>query len=236
MERQLMKDLGREPAPGPEQGPSQTYVVHTLPGYYGGSVQTNESYSFFHRGFQESARREREKDDGVTLLNCTEGGAFIEGFEHVALSKALQDTLASRPNLDVPQLLDDVYGDGRIDERQQKLQKALTKIWMGLNRCEDAARRCKRGAKDARTNPNKIRSLSRTEAEMITQINQVDFISLVAQAEIDAAVVEGGRARNATESLKASERLYDVVLKATSELKPVVSKAMSELEALMKKQ
>jgi hypothetical protein len=67
------------------------YIKHshdlTLPGYYGGLVDTQYDYYIFHKQFQQFAK---SKNLQVTLFNCTQGGAFIEGFKHIDLIEFLR--------------------------------------------------------------------------------------------------------------------------------------------------
>ncbi|MDA9824568.1 DUF115 domain-containing protein [Alphaproteobacteria bacterium] len=56
-------------------------------GYYGGKVGTSADYEYFIGQFSELAHL--MGDAGCEMLNCTEGGAFINNFNHVSLAQAL---------------------------------------------------------------------------------------------------------------------------------------------------
>ena len=58
-------------------------------GYYGGKVTTSYDYEYFIGQFSELG--EMMRDAGCEMFNCTEGGAFIDNFEHVPLSQVLCD-------------------------------------------------------------------------------------------------------------------------------------------------
>ena len=60
-----------------------------LPGYYGGKVQTGYTYFIFHGQLQEIAQKNSRKDS-PTFFNCTEGGAYIEGFQNLPLRDFLE--------------------------------------------------------------------------------------------------------------------------------------------------
>ncbi len=55
-----------------------------LPGYYGGKVATSPDFEVFHRWFVRAAAH-YGKDH--RLYNCTEGGAFIAGMQHLPLGE-----------------------------------------------------------------------------------------------------------------------------------------------------
>jgi hypothetical protein len=56
-------------------------------GYYGGKVGTSADYDFFIGQFAELGQL--MGDAGCKMFNCTEGGAFIDNFEHVSLAHFL---------------------------------------------------------------------------------------------------------------------------------------------------
>ena len=58
-------------------------------GYYGGKVGTSADYDFFIGQFAELGQL--MGDAGCKMFNCTEGGAFIDNFEHVSLAHFLSD-------------------------------------------------------------------------------------------------------------------------------------------------
>lgn len=58
-----------------------------LPGLHGGKVATQPDYWLFYNQFVEGALRIGVKDSKIKLYNCTEGGAFIDGFIHQPLNK-----------------------------------------------------------------------------------------------------------------------------------------------------
>ena len=58
-------------------------------GYYGDTVLSNNTFVYFRRTFEEFAKE--LKGTGVNIFNCTEGGAFINGFKHIPLKKFIED-------------------------------------------------------------------------------------------------------------------------------------------------
>ena len=59
-----------------------------LPGYYGGEVETTKVWLMFYKYFTRDIPYLKEA--GIDVYNCTEGGAYIEGAEHIPFAKFLE--------------------------------------------------------------------------------------------------------------------------------------------------
>ena len=57
-------------------------------GFYGDEVETNNVFYFFGQSYERFARE--LKDNSVKLYNCTEGGMYLNGFEHCELSNFIK--------------------------------------------------------------------------------------------------------------------------------------------------
>jgi len=84
----------------------------TLPGYYGGEVLTSPQFHVFHDWFQRQAAKLRGRPQ---LLNCTEGGSFIRGMDHLPLAEAAR--LHTTRTIDVGAVLDGRLGGPPADAR-----------------------------------------------------------------------------------------------------------------------
>jgi hypothetical protein len=56
-----------------------------VPGWHGEKVTTNTDYAIFRRYYEEIASEYKDK---VRIINATEGGAYIEGLEHIPFLEA----------------------------------------------------------------------------------------------------------------------------------------------------
>ncbi len=56
-----------------------------VPGFFGGTVMTRNSFHYQIKRCTEISREWKNKDPNINLVNATEGGAFIEGFDHMSL-------------------------------------------------------------------------------------------------------------------------------------------------------
>ena len=59
-----------------------------IKGYYGGKVKTSNAWKLFLATFIRDIVDVKEK--GISVYNCTEGGAYIEGAEHIAFKEFLE--------------------------------------------------------------------------------------------------------------------------------------------------
>jgi hypothetical protein len=58
-----------------------------VPGFHGGTVMTRNSYDFQIKRCSELAREWHTQQLDLNLVNATEGGAFIQGFDHMTLDE-----------------------------------------------------------------------------------------------------------------------------------------------------
>ena len=62
-------------------------------GFYGDEVETNNTFYFFGQSYEMFASELKESKIG--LFNCTEGGMFIEGFEHCSLDEFINSNICN---------------------------------------------------------------------------------------------------------------------------------------------
>ena len=58
-----------------------------VPGFFGNTVMTRNSFHYQIKRCTEISREWKNKDPNINLVNATEGGAFIEGYDHMSLSE-----------------------------------------------------------------------------------------------------------------------------------------------------
>lgn len=103
-------------------------------GYYGGYVETNTSWNSFRVWFEDMVAVLRK--DGITarFINSTEGGAYIENFEHMPFSEAL----ALAKPIDIQKIIDESTEDGRIKiENTRQIYSMLKHILETLKSIKD---------------------------------------------------------------------------------------------------
>lgn len=202
----------------------------TLPGYYGGKVKTKSDYAIFHSEFQKIATAVVEDKIEIKLWNCTEGGAYIEGFDHISLLEAINRLNNEKNKYDTDQIIKSILKTNESTARRLRLKNGLIQIRKNLQKSLSTARAC---LLLAQKQPNKatLDKLSGLENELKKSIKRATFISIASQEKILNALQLGMDAKTIPESLLASTILYRIVLESAGEIIPIVSNTISALEA-----
>ena len=202
--------------------------LRTLPGYYGGTVFTKTDYAIFHTEFQNIAQAVQEEGGGIELLNCTEGGAYIEGFKHISLQQA--DSMLRQPNqvINFSGTLREILNSKDALSRREQLGKSLKVMRTNLHAAGISAMKCRQLAQRA-IRTGQIGSLAAEERRLIALVQKTLFISLAAQEKIMHALKLGAEAQSLPESLAASNILFRVITEVTGELVPIVDQTLDRL-------
>ena len=60
-----------------------------VPGFYGEKVLTRNSFNYQIKRCSEIAAEWKDENPEINLVNATEGGAYIDGFDHMSLDDFL---------------------------------------------------------------------------------------------------------------------------------------------------
>jgi hypothetical protein len=101
----------------------------TLKGYYGGTVQTRGDYWAYHSQFVEIAQQLKTSGRNVRIYNCTEGGSYIDGFEHIPLQVFFEKSA----NIEIEKSMRDfMVSESNIEMRILKVKRYLKNV---KNKC-----------------------------------------------------------------------------------------------------
>jgi hypothetical protein len=204
--------------------------VLTLPGYYGGTVLTKRDYAMFHAEFEHHAETENAKSNPIRLLNCTEGGAYIKGFEHIPLAEAISHINASHGLVsDISSRFKAVQADVDVAGRRKLLAARLQQAKASLEKSYQLAIRCAKVATQVQKAKVKVSALTKAEADLSRAIAGSAFIALVDQTEINNAIQIGVHAKTIQQSLAASRVLYTLVMREVPNILPKVNAALLKL-------
>jgi len=198
-----------------------------LPGFYGGKVRSNTVFSFFHRWFENVAKDMQGK---VTLLNCTEGGVFIEGMQHMALSDAIEQYV--HQDVEVGAIFSNALDEFENVTRLSQMKMKALSVCDAMIKSRNQAEACLALAKRARGNEKMLQKLSNKERRLIETLKPILFLSLIQHGEIMDAVERGTQATNMHEALKASIRLYEVVINAVDAIQEPIRETVQELNKM----
>jgi len=222
--RGMSEAMRRLQPAGAAEAPTQRFEV--VKGYHGGEVRTTVSMHMFRRWFEYQAV---ELAGRVRLLNCTEGGAYIEGMEHVPLAEAL--ARHGGETVDAKAALSEAARSADVQARSAALHAEVKGMVAALDRCVELSRSCIRLADKAADKPRAMAELGTTEKQLTTALQAVLFLSVMVQGDIIAAQEEGQRATTTYASLAASKRLFRAILDAAPKLRPAMVEARDALAA-----
>jgi|GEM_PF-1434637 len=205
----------------------------TLPGYYGGTVQSKPDYAMFHTEFERIAEANLGFVPPTRLFNCTEGGAYIQGFEHVPLLEAIKELETLRPApLDIKGIFENIFAKHEREVRFKKLDHVFVEIKSALASSISLAKECHSIASQVENGKATLSKLSIREKELITQVRSSNFISMAIQDEIRNALKLSESATTLKQNLDASKLLYKLILKETEKIYPVVIASMESFEKM----
>ena len=91
-------------------------------GFYGREVTTNASFSFFAQFYKHFAKQVNAETE-IKLFNCTEGGVYLDGFDHKSLKKFIEEEIV---DTDRNESIDSILTSVKRDEK--KYVKEKTKL------------------------------------------------------------------------------------------------------------
>ena len=214
-------------------------------GYYGDKVETIATYNTFRDQF--NLIFQQPDFQRIRCINSTEGGARIEGIEHISLQEVM-DQLA-----DVPLREEKARGlvarDGEL--REINWSKIADKVRTGIERLEEAeesafeAGRSAKSAADALRggNDRKMRSKSRVAARIAKTANEVlkeDHVfevgwlgpqhALSMRREREATYLEDGSEAQTRHNLSHYLQFLAAIHYGAEELKKLYGKLLEQLE------
>lgn len=201
----------------------------TLPGHQGGTVQTPSDYFLFHHQFELIAQSIAASHPGVKLCNCTEGGAHIQGFEHLPLQQVLQAQVLGGPDSDWVAVQDAHDSDALRQQRISSARSHLDAIRKAVDASERQADKCRRLTLRPNGSAAFIQQLDAEEKRLRSLIRSIKGFSTVFQDQIDAALQAAASAQSLPANLAASRELYAVVGQGCAFIRPLVVQALAEL-------
>lgn len=215
-------------------GQGKPFQVAHLPGYYGGTVPTSISYWHFHASIEELAASINAWEKPLPLYNCTEGGAYIEGFQHVSLREfaaehlgvGAEEGVAAAP-LDMSAIFDVPFP---FESRRQRLFQAVKSMQRVVEDTGELAASCLRLRRVLAKRSDAAAQLGEKSRQLEARLRGHSFVSLLAQKELDLLMHELETARDAKEILVRAEGLYALVLKVSTEARHQIQRVLRQLK------
>ena len=169
-------------------------------------------------------------DGKARLLNCTEGGAYIEGFEHIPLEEAVE--LCEAKAYDPIALLDEAVESLDREDRGELLIRHIDGLLSATERAASRAQQCKDVALIRPPTPQSLEKLEKLELGLQAAMRPATvLISLFGQDRIVSATQDTARDATLIGTLDAAIDLYDVVIRAYEMSKDRLANSRNRIEA-----
>lgn len=196
-----------------------------VPAWAGGTVVTSRQFATYREWFGSEARRLAPR---IHSVNCTEGGALIDGMEQSTLSEFL-DSLTPDPGL-AERL--SVPHEGRAKtEIRRKMLIYVERLLAALVETDAELKKCERLRKQAHQSAEALGRLDIAEKSLNRAVARVPFVVALESAEVESARREGVNARNLADSLAATGRLYRTIERAIGLSRPLLAHAKRDLKS-----
>ena len=179
-----------------------------LPGYYGGEVITRPNYHLFHREIVEIARAEQLLDKPTPLINSTEGGAYIPGFEHVSLNTSIEKYLGET-SFDIASQVAKAYQSLDVSKREEQLKNTKLKMERQIRNVLRLVNKCKDLSQPSKL--NQTDKLNKLEKKLIHEIRAMPYLSLPNGKQTKMAMEMSGDASNINEANGVANYIYQAI-------------------------
>jgi hypothetical protein len=188
--------------------------VLTLPGYYGGTVVTRPNYHLFHGELVRIAAESNKEKNAAELLNCTEGGAYIEGFDHRTLQSVVE-RLAAREKMD---LFRTIAKNVSLVDFDKRLNLLTEKTKIILEKCLEISNLSAKCLKILKNNTNDQASntkIMRIEREIIYVAKALPMLSMPSLKNIQDALEITNLNNDLKSTNEAAKIIYEVIIESS---------------------
>ncbi len=208
-------------------GENNTETLLTLPGYFGDTVFTRPNYHLFHGEFVALAKHEIVDPKPTPLVNCTEGGAYIEGFEHISLSEAITKYIDTEDR-NISEKIQSAYQTTDRTRRLEISRTAKLNIVKDIEKVRRLVKECQTLSRPGKTTSAKMNKLQDKERSLINSIRRTPFISLPNLDSMVKAMEMAGDASNINETNMVARFIYDSVEATAKQVLEIVKKPVAE--------
>lgn len=201
--------------------------VLQLPGYYGGLVSTRRNYHLFHGEFVQIARQENAAPEPSPLLNCTEGGAFIEGFTHISLAQAIEQYIPAA-DVGISASISACCALSDSSVRTLNIKSKLSTMQRDLQEAIRIAKQCLQIVAQKQLTKSSNTNLDRLEKQLVQLMTRLPALALPNQQEIQQALSLSSDATTATENNGAAKILYQSIVNTGLEILPLVAASLDK--------
>ncbi len=212
---------------------AQVYELSSVPGFFGKPVTTTSLFLYEMDLLREVVRK---LSPPAVFQNATEGGAFLEGMEHLPLGEALaRCTSQGREPFEVDALLGRRLAGIDFSARRERLLGGLRELVADLAATVALARQAAQrveGGGDARQSRRREKLLARTRRQLAAQSRSRLLISMLVQRATRAITRKQiGKWSTLAEVAEAEQALYQAIEGTVGELARGIENKLPELAA-----
>ncbi|HEY4057137.1 MAG TPA: 6-hydroxymethylpterin diphosphokinase MptE-like protein [Kofleriaceae bacterium] len=190
--------------------------VVELPGWHGDNVPSSFMFALFHRWFIDKMRTVTD----LAVYNCTEGGAWIEGMQHVPFADV---TIPC--TVDAQQVLAATVAKIDAPARRKKVAKHIEKQLVQMRR----ARKLATHAQSLIVRDAPEHELERAERALVRAIAPLGFASILAERAVDRAFQVASHDVSTAKYLAASSALFRAIVDVMDIFVPIFEGAHGKL-------
>ncbi|HEY0706567.1 MAG TPA: 6-hydroxymethylpterin diphosphokinase MptE-like protein [Polyangia bacterium] len=207
---------------------SQVYELTAVPGFHGTPVKTTNLFVFEIEQVRRTVSILRGGATPIRFINATEGGAYLEGMEHMSLAAAT--AALSEETRDPNALIAARLRETADPTRAARMEGAMRALAEDLGRlialCKEA---CELTAREGRVADRRRKQVSE---EIAALCRTREFFSTLVQRATRTIVKKGGVAYQSVAEIAQAERaLYAAIGTLASSLHPQVVAAAKRLGA-----
>jgi hypothetical protein len=210
---------------------TQIYELHSVPGFFGTPVTTTNLFMYEMDLLKEVVHK---LSAATTFINATEGGAFLQGMEHLTLAQALQRCPDRR--VDVEAVVREKLATVDLQARRARLVSGVNALLVDLNSTVALARQAAAAAPAEASSPAQVhrreRLLDRTRKQLARASRSRLLMSMLVQRATRSI---GRRQADKWSSLKevedAEQALYRAIEQTIGELARGIEERLPEIVA-----
>ena len=222
---------------------TSNYTIQWIKGLNGEMVPSKYDWVTFHQWFEDFAAHLKKSGSQVRLINATEGGAFIEGMEHITLATAIKrhvgdDRGIERILSDAERARSPVDYEGLLGSFGEMLEGTIEIGRLSGYILKEAVRVRKR-FKKAGLHVDLVKSVDRIkkrEKELFNKAEKVPFLweALMAYTTKLKEYLKAERDEKEEEQfamdLEATINIYKKVVEVAEKFRPILAEAIETVE------
>jgi hypothetical protein len=199
--------------------PVQSFL--TVRGWDGQPIHTSLQFDTYRRWLE---KRVAELEGSVRVINCTEGGAYIQNMEHLPLAQVTEQLPAVK--FDAGAILDAAVAGFEPRKQSKQLEAQIVRMQKAMNTADTEVTRCETLVSQLRARPAAFQQLDKVELKLRASLAQAPFVSAWSGLEIEAAQRSCANAKSLEDTVSASRALYGIVRRSARAARPLLSETL----------